>query len=174
MTWRFVLALGSLAATGCTHEEAAPVAPEGMTEAQPGTPASAHRPSFQTDVISAAHGNEAYRRVLFTGVKTQLAVMAIPPGSDVGFEMHASVEQLLFVASGHGKAIVDRMESDVGPGTVLVVTPGTRHDVRNTGTEPLRIYTVYSPPNHIDGRVQPTKSDAQADKADEAFGRTTK
>jgi mannose-6-phosphate isomerase-like protein (cupin superfamily) len=100
--------------------------------------------------------------------------MTIPAGGDIGMETHDNVEQLIFIASGRGKAILDGVESVVQPGDVIVATPGTRHDIVNTGAEALRIYTVYSPPNHIGGRVQATKADADADKADEAYGRSVR
>jgi mannose-6-phosphate isomerase-like protein (cupin superfamily) len=92
----------------------------------------------------------------------------------MGFDTHPNVEQLVFIASGHGTAVLDGAASRVVPGDVIVVTPGTHHDVVNTASEPLRIYTVYAPPNHIDRRVQSTRADAEADKADEAFGRTVR
>lgn len=155
--------------------------PGGVAEQQraPRLSASSSAPSaqeappiapFHANILQAARNNDAYRRVLFTGARTQLVVMAIPPGGDIGTEMHPHVEQLIFIESGQGKAVMNGAESPLARGDVLVVTPGTRHDVINTGTEPLRIYTVYAPPNHIDGRVQQTKADAEADKADEAFG----
>jgi mannose-6-phosphate isomerase-like protein (cupin superfamily) len=112
--------------------------------------------------------------VVFTGARTQLALMTIPTGSDIGVETHPNVEQLIFIASGQGKAVLNGAESAVRPGDVVVATPGTRHDIVNTGTEPLRIYTVYAPPNHIEGRVHQTKADAEADTADEAFGRSVR
>jgi mannose-6-phosphate isomerase-like protein (cupin superfamily) len=148
---------------------------QGMTQgARSSEPAGpSRRASFQTNILQAAHSNGAYRRVLFTGARSQLALMTIPVGGDIGVEVHPNVEQLIFIASGHGKAVVNDIESPIGTGEVVVVTPGTRHDIVNTGAEPLRIYTVYAPPNHIDGRVQPTKSDAETDTADEAFGRST-
>jgi len=150
-------------------------APTGVAEAQAAVaPEAAHRAPFHTNVLQAARSNDAYRRVVFTGVKTQLALMTIPVGGDIGFEMHPNVEQLIFVADGQAKAILDGAESALIPGDVVVVTPGTRHDVVNTGSEPLRIYTVYAPPNHIDGRVQLTKADAEADEADQAFGQAVR
>jgi mannose-6-phosphate isomerase-like protein (cupin superfamily) len=152
--------------------EAQPSSP-GVTGARsPEAPAAAGRPPFQTNILHAASDNDAYRRVVFTGATSQLVVMSIPKGSNIGIETHANVEQLIFIASGRGKAVVNGTESPLVPGDVVVATPGTRHDVVNTGTEPLRIYTVYAPANHIDGRIQQTKADADADKADEAFGRS--
>ena len=137
-------------------------------------PAAARSVPFQTNILRAAHDNDAYRRVVFTGAKTQLALMTIPAGSDIGMEMHPNVEQLIFIASGWGKAVLNGAESVVGPGDVVVATPGTRHDIVNTGTEPLRIHTIYAPPNHIDGRDHQTKADAEADTADDAFGRAVR
>jgi len=140
----------------------------------PEAPAVAQPAPFRTNILQAARDNLAYRRVVFTGAKTQLALMTIPSGSDIGVEIHANVEQLIFIASGQGKAILNGVESAIRPGDVIVATPGTPHDVVNTSAEPLRIYTIYAPPNHIDGRVHATKADAEADTADEAFGRSVR
>jgi mannose-6-phosphate isomerase-like protein (cupin superfamily) len=125
---------------------------------------------YQVNVVSAAQSNEDFRRVLFTGQQSQLVVMTIPPGGEVGDERHDHVEQTLFCLSGNGTAILDGARSPFASGDAVVVTPGTRHNFLNTGTEPLRIYTIYAPPNHIDGRVHRTKADADADHADEEFG----
>ncbi|HVY46304.1 MAG TPA: cupin domain-containing protein [Minicystis sp.] len=125
---------------------------------------------FSANVLEAARTNDAYRRVLFTGARTQLAVMTIPVGGDIGAELHANVEQIFVVVAGSGKLVLGGSERALAPGDVVVVTPGSRHDVVNDGTEPLRLYTVYAPPNHLDGTVHATKADAAADRADEAFG----
>ncbi len=132
--------------------------------------ATAQPKPYVADVAAAARSNDAYRRVLFTGAKTQLVVMSIPVGGDIGAEAHPNVEQLIFIVDGRGKAVLPGAESPLGPGDVVVVPPGTRHDVVNVGSGPLRIYTIYAPANHIDGRVHHTKSDADADQADEDFG----
>jgi mannose-6-phosphate isomerase-like protein (cupin superfamily) len=126
---------------------------------------------YHANVAQMARDNDLYRHVLFTGDKSQLVVMSIPPGDDIGQETHAHVEQTIVCVSGNGRLSLNGVESSFGPGDVVVVTPGTRHDVRNVGAEPLKLYTIYAPPNHIDQRVQATKADAEADKDDEAFGR---
>lgn len=126
--------------------------------------------SYVTNIIKAVSSDSNFRRVLFTGVKTQLVVMEIPPQGEIGEETHDHVEQTLFFMKGEGKAILDGVESVIRAGDVYVVTPGTRHNFINTGTEALEVYTVYSPPNHIDGRVHKTKTEADADIEDEAFG----
>lgn len=125
---------------------------------------------FTIDLFGAAEANEDYRRVLFTGEKSQLVVMNVPPGESIGREKHPHVEQTLIVHSGQARAVLDGREIDIGEGEVIVVTPGTEHDVVNTGTTPLRIMTVYVPPNHIDGRVHRTKQDAERDVEDQQFG----
>jgi mannose-6-phosphate isomerase-like protein (cupin superfamily) len=126
--------------------------------------------SYQTNIVQQTRNNPNFRKVLFTGKKSQLVVMTIPPGGEVGAEVHEGVEQTLFFLSGTGKAILDGVESPVGEGDVCVVTPGTNHNFVNTGAEDLKIYTIYAPPNHIDGRVHATKADADADTEDEDFG----
>lgn len=122
------------------------------------------------DVISQAKNNTNFRTVIFTGAQSQLVVMDIKPGEDVGEEIHEHVEQTLFFLSGSGKAVFNGKEQPFKAGDVAVVTPGTKHNFINTGTESVKIYTVYAPPNHIDGRIHKTKHDAEADIEDEEFG----
>lgn len=128
-----------------------------------------HMP-YQTNIVKATADNQDFRRVLFTGSKSQLVVMSIPPGGEIGQETHAHVEQTLYFQSGTGEAIMDGKTTPIIPGDVVVVTPGTQHNFINTGDVPMKVATVYAPPNHIDGRIQPTKADADADVEDEAFG----
>ena len=130
--------------------------------------------SYQTNIIQKTEANANFREVLFTGARSQLVVMHIPPGGEIGMETHEHVEQALFFLSGTGKAILNGVESRVQAGDAVVVTPGTRHNVANDGREPLKIYTIYAPPNHIDGRVHATKSIADADVADEEFGQAVR
>jgi mannose-6-phosphate isomerase-like protein (cupin superfamily) len=126
--------------------------------------------SCQINIIKETQKNSNFRTVLFTGARSQLVVMEIPAGGEVGEETHPHVEQSLFFLSGSAKAILDGVESPVAAGDVVVVTPGTKHNFVNTGTEPLKIYTIYAPANHLDGRIHVTKADADADDADEEFG----
>ncbi|CAN5924898.1 hypothetical protein BH11MYX4_BH11MYX4_51190 [soil metagenome] len=165
MKLSLVAALPLLATVvGCANGAPPPNAPSTLSAATVDV-----RP-FQTNILAGAAKNEAYRRVLFTGARSQLVVMSIPPGGEIGLETHAHVEQLIFIASGQGKAVVNGVETPLTVGDVVVATPRSRHNVVNTGSMPLQIYTVYAPANHIDGRVQPTKKDAEADGADDAFG----
>lgn len=129
--------------------------------------------SYHSNIVKETKENENFRRVLFTGKNSQLVVMSVPPGGEVGKETHKYTEQTLFFISGSAEGELDGKKFPIGPGDVVVVVPGTEHNFRNTGSEPLKIYTVYAPPNHIDGRVHKTKADADADTADEAVGETS-
>lgn len=126
--------------------------------------------SYHNHVSRIAEATNDFRRVLATGSKSQLVVMSILPGEEVGEETHPHTEQTLFFQSGVGEALVGEERFAVGAGDIVIVSPGTRHNFTNTGTEPLKIITVYAPAHHIDGRVHHTKADADADEADEAFG----
>lgn len=126
--------------------------------------------SFHINILRAAASNQEFRKVLFTGSRSQLVVMSIPPGGEIGEETHAHVEQTLYFQSGTGEAMLNSETYPIVPGDVVVVTPGTRHNFKNTGTEDLKVATVYAPPNHIDGTIHRTKADADADTKDEAFG----
>lgn len=128
--------------------------------------------SYTTNIIKDTQENDNFRKVLFTGANSQLVVMSILPGGEVGAETHKYTEQTLFFLSGTGEGELDGKKFPIGPGDVVTVVPGTEHNFINTGTVPLKIYTVYAPPNHIDGRIQKTKADADADTADEAVGET--
>jgi len=128
--------------------------------------------SYHTNIIKNTEENENFRRVLFTGAHTQLVVMSIPPSGEVGEETHQYTEQTLFFLSGTGEGSLDDEKFPISSGDAVVVVPGTKHNFVNTGSEALKIYTVYAPPNHIDGRVHATKADADADTTDEAIGET--
>lgn len=126
--------------------------------------------SYNTNIVKETQENPNFRKVLFTGKNSQLVVMSIPVGGEVGEETHKYTEQTLFFLSGTGEASLDDKKFPIVAGDVVVVTPGTKHNFVNTGAEVLKIYTVYAPPNHIDGRVHVTKADADADVEDEAVG----
>ncbi|MRG96784.1 cupin domain-containing protein [Polyangium spumosum] len=127
--------------------------------------------TFHADIAALTRQNTAFRRVLFTAKKMQIVAMSIPPGGDIGEEMHQRVEQVLFLVEGEGKVVINGVASPFRPGDVVLVTPGVRHNFVNTGKAPLKLYTLYAPPNHLPGRVHLTKADAEADVENEAFGR---
>lgn len=111
--------------------------------------------------------NAFFRHVLYTGQHAQLVVMSLKPGEDIGEEVHEIVDQFLRVEAGEGKVIMNGEEQLVSDGVAFVVPAGVRHNVINTSSEnPLKLYTIYSPPHHKDGTVHQTKQDAEADTAD--------
>ena len=126
--------------------------------------------SYTGNIEALVMRNDNFREIIFTGKKSQLVVMSIPVGSDVGEEVHQHVEQTLYIVSGVCTVVLDDVSHVISGGDVVVVTPGTKHNFINTGEEVVKIITTYSPPNHIDGRVHVTKEDADTDAEDEAFG----
>jgi mannose-6-phosphate isomerase-like protein (cupin superfamily) len=117
---------------------------------------------YVQDIESIAIGNDDFRRVLYTAQHCQLVVMALKPQEDIGAEVH-KLDQFFRVEQGHGEAVLDGVTTSIKAGYAVVVPAGARHNIVNTGTEPLKLYTLYSPPNHRDGVVHHTRADAQAD-----------
>lgn len=128
---------------------------------------------FVTNIEAAALENEDFRRVLYTAENCQLVLMCIPAGGDIGEEVHEDTDQFIRVEEGEGQSILDGVERDLTDGSVIVIPAGVRHNIRNlSGSESLKLYTLYSPPHHEDGVVHKTKEDAAKD--DEHFeGKTT-
>ncbi|MDP3994192.1 MAG: cupin domain-containing protein [Candidatus Doudnabacteria bacterium] len=116
--------------------------------------------------------NENFRKVLYTAKHSQLVVMSLKPGEEIGEEIH-DLDQFLRIESGNGRAVLDGKETPISDGTAIIVPAGTRHNIINTSSsDRLKLYTIYSPPNHRDGTVHVIKADAEAD--DEHFdGHTT-
>ncbi len=118
--------------------------------------------------------NEDFRRVLYTGHNLQLVLMTLPPGCDIGEEVHPDRDQFFRIEEGKGVVDIDGAENPVEDDFAVVVPAGARHNVRNTGSEPLRLYTIYAPPEHKDGTVQSTKEEAEErHHAEEWDGKTT-
>ena len=118
--------------------------------------------------------NEDFRRVLYTGHNLQLVLMTLPPGCDIGEEVHPDRDQFFRIESGSGTVDIDGVPNKVTDDFAVIVPAGARHNVRNSGSEPLRLYTIYAPPEHKDQIVQSTKQDAEARHHDEEWdGRTT-
>ena len=110
-------------------------------------------------IATVAEQSPDFRRVLWTGRYTQLVIMTIPPGGEIGEEVH-EVDQILTFVSGTGKAIVSGQERNVAQGDLVVVPAGRKHNFLNTGPNPLVLYTVYGPAEHADGAVHKTKEEA--------------
>lgn len=127
---------------------------------------------FVTNIEQEALENEDFRRVLYTAKHSQLVLMSIPAGSDIGEEVHEDVDQFIRVEEGQGKSILEGVECDLTDGSAVVVPAGVRHNIINTSRdEALKLYTLYAPPHHEDGVVHKTKADALKD--DEHFEGTT-
>jgi mannose-6-phosphate isomerase-like protein (cupin superfamily) len=118
------------------------------------------------DIAAEAKANENFRKVLSTGKHAQVVVMCIPPGGEIGEAVHDHVDQVLAFTEGEGVAILEGEESPVGPGRLVHVPAGTRHNFVNRGGGDLRLYTVYAPPQHAPGTTHRTKAEADADEAD--------
>jgi mannose-6-phosphate isomerase-like protein (cupin superfamily) len=111
--------------------------------------------------------NDFFRQVLFTGTYAQLVVMALQPGEEIGDEVHDTVDQFFRIEAGQAKFVFGGAEEHVvGDGDAVIVPAGTYHNVICVSDEPLKLYTIYSPPNHPDGTVHKTK--AEADEAEAA------
>ena len=114
------------------------------------------------NIVAAAWNNDAFRREVLTGQRQQVVVMAIPPGGEIGEEVHADTDQALVFIDGRAEAHLDGQASEVGPNDLVLVRAGTRHNFRNIGEGPLRLVTIYAPPEHAPGTVHRTKAEADA------------
>jgi mannose-6-phosphate isomerase-like protein (cupin superfamily) len=120
------------------------------------------------NIEQETNANETFRTVVFTGEHAQLTVMSIPPGEDIGWEVHGENDQFLRIEQGDGRLELGASEGApaethaVGDDWAMVIPAGTWHNVVNTGTEALKLYSLYSPPHHPDGTVHETKADAEA------------
>ena len=106
--------------------------------------------------------NEDFRRVLYTGHNLQLVLMTLSPGCDIGEEVHPDRDQFFRIEEGKGAVDIDGVANAVEDDFAVIVPAGARHNVRNTGSGPLRLYTIYAPPEHKDGIVQATREEAEA------------
>ena len=122
---------------------------------------------YITNIEQKTVDNEYFREVLFTAPHSQLVVMSIAPGEDIGEEAHEKVDQFLRIESGEGKAVLDGEETNISDGFCVVVPAGTRHNIVNASSDKaLKLYTIYSPATHPDGIIHKTKAEALADEGD--------
>ncbi|MEX0933573.1 MAG: cupin domain-containing protein [Candidatus Paceibacterota bacterium] len=123
------------------------------------------------DIENETLDNVAFRKVLYTSTHSQLVVMSLVPGEDIGEEIHEDVDQFFRVEQGEGKVVLGDDTETVKDGTSVIVPQGIKHNIINTGTVPLKLYTIYMPPHHRDGVLHKTKEEAEAD--DEHFDGVT-
>ena len=126
---------------------------------------------FVQDIESLTVKNEEFRQVLYTARHCQLVLMALKPKEEIGAEVH-QLDQFFRVEEGAGVAVLDGVRTELREGFAVVVPAGAKHNIINTGTVPLKLYTLYAPPNHRDGVVHHTPKDAEAD-AEHFDGKTT-
>lgn len=112
--------------------------------------------SVNVSIDEIARANGDFRRVVATGTRSQVVLMCLQPGQSIGEEVHPRTDQIIVVVEGVGSALLDGVASPVGPGRLVFVPAGTRHNVA-AGSSPLRLYTVYAPPEHEPGTVDPVK-----------------
>jgi mannose-6-phosphate isomerase-like protein (cupin superfamily) len=148
-----VLALGVLSGSGATT---GPVSVPGQ---------------YVADIESLARKNDDFRRVLYTAKNCQLVLMALKPQEEIGAEVHPS-DQFFRVEEGSGEAVIAGVRTPIRAGFAVIVPGGTEHNIINTGTVSLKLYTLYAPPNHRDGVVHPTRAAAVAD-SEHFDGKTT-
>jgi mannose-6-phosphate isomerase-like protein (cupin superfamily) len=120
---------------------------------------------YLTNIEERALVNEYFREVLYTDDRVQLVVMSLLPNEDIGEEVH-QLDQFIRVEKGAGKAVLDGVEHAIGDGWAIVIPKGTRHNIINaSSTEPLKLYTLYAPPDHKDHLIHKTKAEALANDA---------
>ena len=117
---------------------------------------------FTANIEKLTEDNTDFRRVLYTGHNLQLVLMALPPGCDIGSEVHDDRDQFFRIEAGSGEVWIDDVCNKVKADDAVIVPQGAKHNVINTGTEPLKLYTIYGPPEHIDGTLRRTKEEAEA------------
>ena len=127
---------------------------------------------FIADIKDLTEQNTDFRRVLYTGKKMQLVLMALQPGEEIGEEVHKDRDQFFRIEEGEGEVVIDGKRTPVEEDHAIIVPAGARHNLINSGDKPLLLYTLYAPPEHRDGLVQKTKKDAE--EQEEHFdGKTT-
>jgi len=116
---------------------------------------------FVGDIEDQAEDNSDFRRVIYTGKHLQLVLMSLKAGEEIGEEVHKDRDQFFRIEKGKGEALIDGKRSKIKADDAVLVPAGARHNIINTGDKPLRLYTLYGPPEHRDGTVRATKADAQ-------------
>ena len=127
---------------------------------------------FVVDIETDTKQNDNFRKVLYTGKNSQLVLMSLKPGEDIGEEVHKDTDQFFRVDAGSGKVVINGNESEIKNGSAIVIPQGAKHNVINTGKNDLKLYSIYSPAHHRFNVVHKTKEEAEKD--DEHFdGKTT-
>ncbi len=129
---------------------------------------------YNDNIEELTLANSDFRRVLYTGRHLQLVLMTLQPSDEIGSEVHDDRDQFFRFEEGEGVVYIDGVENMVEDGSGVIVPSGARHNVRNIGTVPLKLYSIYGPPEHLDGVVQATKAEADRRHHDEEWdGKTS-
>ncbi len=121
---------------------------------------------YVTNIEKATQDNDFFRKVLFSADHCQLVVMTIRPGEEIGLEVHHNIDQFIRVEEGEGKCVLDGKESRIEDGSAIIIPAGTAHNIINTSpASKMKLYTIYSPPQHPRGTIHKTKADADAAEA---------
>jgi mannose-6-phosphate isomerase-like protein (cupin superfamily) len=126
---------------------------------------------FVKNIEDLAVKNEDFRQVLYTAKNCQLVIMALKPKEEIGLEVH-DLDQFFRVEAGSGEAVLDGVHRDIRAGFAVLIPAGTHHNIINTGTTSMKLYTLYSPPHHRDGALHHTRAAAKKDN-EEFDGKTT-
>lgn len=122
---------------------------------------------YVMDIVTLTQKNEYFRQEVITGTHSQVVLMSIPVGGEIGEEVHHDVDQVLIFVSGQGEAVLNGNRQPITANTLCFVPAGTMHNFINTGSSELKLYTVYAPPEHAPGTVHKTKAEADAAEAAE-------
>jgi mannose-6-phosphate isomerase-like protein (cupin superfamily) len=121
---------------------------------------------FIQNIEESTLSNSDYRRVLYTGKNSQLVLMTLKHGEEIGEEVHKDNDQFFRFEGGEGKVMIDDVEHDVTDGFAVIIPAGAKHNVINTGAEDLKLYTIYSPAHHKDGTIHHNKTDEVEEEFD--------
>ena len=129
---------------------------------------------YITNIEKETKENENFRKVLYTAKHSQLVLMTLKPGEDIGEEVHDDIDQFFRIEEGKGKVIIDDVEHEVEDDFAVIVPAGAKHNLVNTSTDqPLKLYTIYSPPEHQEGIIRATKEEAEEMGEEHFDGRTS-
>lgn len=159
-----VVALASCSSLAFAETQTAPSSVKPQPSSAIQGKAETTKKGFVGNISELTERNSDFRRVLYTGKNLQLVLMSLKPGEDIGEEVHKDVDQFFRIEEGSGEVSIDGQHTSVKSEDAILVPAGARHNVKNTGTKPLRFYTLYGPPEHKDKTVHATKQDAESSK----------
>lgn len=128
---------------------------------------------YNSNIEKDTRENANFRKVIYTASHSQLVLMSLKPGEEIGMETHPDNDQFFRFESGTGEVFIDGNKYEVADGSAIIIPAGSEHNVVNTGADAMKMYTIYSPAHHRDGVVHATKANALADEEEHFDGKTT-